>query len=238
MEDFATSLAFEIKKDIADRYFGFRKIIEEDSDNYHQEIIDATLALEKRIGFDLLRIYALLQDDQLISRFYELTKLGDVLFFDSYISQSPTIRKSLLADQPVHGFFRKSRFRNMFFDIYETLRDHVNDYRVRLANLVEEHEVIAEEINIFYKKNDISGIMLFLRDLDGSSSTLGSMAGGLESSGSISMEQKMRLHAPESAEKILPVLPPLPPKGSIRSELIHLVNKAYALQPGLDVKNL
>ncbi len=238
MEDFATSLAFEIKKDIADRYFGFRKIIEEDSTNYQQEIIDAALALERHIGFDLLRIYTLLQDDQLIQEFYQLTKLGDVLFFDSYISESPTIRKRLLADQPVRGFFKKTRFRNMFFTIYETLRDHIDDYRLRIANLAEDHEVIAEEIDLFYKKNDISGIMLFLRDLDGSSTTSGPMSGAITGNSAVEMEQKMRLHPPEPVEKILPVLPPLPEKGSIRAELTALANKACKLHPEFDVKNL
>ena len=238
MEDFTTSLAFEIKKDIADRYFGFRKIIEEDSSNYQQEIIDAAIALERNIGFDLLRIYTLLQDDEVIREFYRLTKLGDVLFFDSYVSESPTIRKRLLADQPVRGFFRKSRFKNMFFTIYETLRGHINDYRMRIADLAEDHEVIAEEIDLFYRKNDISGIMLFLRDLDGGNSTSGPMSGGISSNSAIDMEQKMRLHPPESVEKILPVLPPLPEKGSIKAELTAFADRACSLHPEFDVKNL
>ncbi len=238
MEDFATNLAFEIKKEIADRYFGFRKIIEEDSSNYQQEIIDAAIALEKDIGFDLLRIYTLLQDDQLIKEFYQLTKLGDVLFFDSYVSESPTIRKRLLAEQPVHGFFRKSRFRNMFFAIYKTLRDHINDYRIRIADLAEDHEVIAEEIDLFYRKNDISGIMLFLRDLDGGGTTSGPMSGGITSNSGVDMEQKMRVHPPEPVEKILPVLPQLPERDSIKAELTALANRACKLHPDFDVKNL
>jgi len=115
MEDFAQTLAFEVKKDIAERYFGFRKIIEEDSNDYQKEIIESTLVLETKIGFDLLRIYALLQEDSLIKEFYTLTNLGDVLFFDSYISTSQSIRKRLFQDQDIHGFFRQSRFSNMFF---------------------------------------------------------------------------------------------------------------------------
>ena len=115
MEDFAKTLAFEVKKDIAERYFGFRKIIEEDSDAYQKEVISSTLVLETQIGFDLLRIYALLQEDELIQGFYEITNLGEVLFFDSYVSSSPTIRKRLFEDQEVHGFFRKSRFWESFF---------------------------------------------------------------------------------------------------------------------------
>ena len=115
MDDFAKTLAFEVKKEIAERYFGFRKIIEEDSDDYQQEVINSALLLETEIGFDLLRIYALLQKDELIKEFYTLTGLGNVLFFDTYVSSSPTIRKRLFQDQHVHGFLRKSRFAICFW---------------------------------------------------------------------------------------------------------------------------
>ncbi len=238
MEDFAQTIAFEIKKDIAERYFGFRKIIEEDSSDYQQEIITSTLILETRIGFDLLRIYALLREDRLIHRFYDLTRLGEVLFFDSYVVTSPTIRQRLFEKQQVRGFFRKSRFTNMFFAVYETLFDHIESYRARIAALVEEHEVIEEEIKLFYKKNDISGIMLFLRNLDGDASVSGTMSGGISSSSTISMENKMRLHAPESVEKLLPILPAIPKTASIRPQLKDLVHEAFALQPDFDLKEL
>ena len=238
MEDFAKTLAFEVKKEIADRYFGFRKIIEEDSNDYQQEVISSTLVLETKIGFDLLRIYSLLQEDALIMHFYELTKLGDVLFFDSYVSSSPTIRKRLFEDQKVHGLFRKSRFHNMFFDVYESLRYHIDNYRARIAALIEEHDVIEEEIKIFYQKNDISGIMLFLRSLDGNGGTSGTMSGGIDSSGTISMEKKMRLQAPQPVEKFLPLLAAIPDASAINSELKALINKAYKNQPDFDLKEL
>ena len=238
MEDFTQSLAFEIKKDIAERYFGFRKVIEEDSNDYQQEVIASALSLETEIGFDLLRIYSLLQEDKLIRHFYTLTGLGEVLFFDSYVISSPTIRKRLFEKMPVRGFLKKSRFLNMFFDIYQTLHEDVENYRARIAALIEEHEVIEEEIKIFYQKNDISGIMLFLRDLDGDASTAGTMSGGISSGGTISMEKKMRLQAPESVEKILPVLPSIPTASKIRSELKALAEKAHSLQPDFDLRNL
>ena len=238
MDDFAKTLAFEVKKDMAERYFGFRKIIEEDSGEYQQEIINFTIELETKIGFDLLRIYTLLRENTLIRRFYKLTKLGEVLFFDSYVSNSPTIRVRLLQDQKVRGFFRKSRFENMFFDVYKQLRKHVDDYRYRLASLIEDHEVIEEEIKIFYRKNDISGIMLLLRSLEGDGGTSGPMAGTLESGGTISLEEKMRLKAPQSVEKFLPILEAIPDPSSIKSELKKLINSAYEKQPDFDVKKL
>jgi len=238
MEDFAQTLAFEVKKDIAERYFGFRKIIEKDSDDYQKDIISSALLLETKIGFDLLRIYALLQEDTLIKQFYRLTNLGDVLFFDSYVTTSRTIRKRLFEDQEVRGFFRKSQFSNMFFDVYESLRAHVDDYRNRIAMLAEDHNVIEEEIKLFYQKNDISGIMLFLRNLDGDSGTSGTMSGGIDGNSAISMEQKMRLQPPQPVEKFLPILKEIPPQSAIKSELKSLINQAYKQQPELNLKEL
>lgn len=238
MEDFAQTLAFEVKKDIAERYFGFRKIIEEDSDEYQKEIINSALVLETEIGFDLLRIYAILQKNHLIQRFYKLTSLGDVLFFDSYVASSATIRKRLFENQEVRGFFRKSRFNNMFFDVYRSLQAHVKDYRTGIAMLVEDRDVIEEEIKIFYQKNDISGIMLFLRSLDGDGGTSGTMSGAIVAKGAISMEEKMRLHAPEPVEKFLPVLQSIPDPSSIKTELKSLLNSAYENQPDFDFNKL
>lgn len=238
MEDFAKSLAFEVKKEIAERYFGFRKIIEEDSNEYQTEVINFALELETKIGFDLLRIYALLRENHLIQRFYKITKLGEVLFFDSYVCNSPTIRARLFENQEVRGFFRKSRFSNMFFDVYKTLRIHVDEYRSRLAALIEDHEVIEEEIKLFYQKNDISGIMLFLRNLDGATGGSSSMAGGIESDGTVSMEQKMRIQPPQSVEKYLPILQAIPEPSAIKNELKNLVDQAYEKQPDFDLKDL
>ncbi len=238
MEDFAKSLTFEVKKEIADRYFGFRKIIEEDSDDYQQEVIKTALTLENKIGFDLLRIYSLLRTDELIKQFYRLTGLGEVLFFDPYVSNSVTIRKRLFEGLELRGFFSRSRFYNMFFDVYKSLYQHVNEYRKQLAALIEEHEVIEEEIKLFYQKNDISGIMLFLRNLEGNSPTSGSMSGTIDSGGSITMEQKMRIHPPQPVEKFLPILEEIPELSTIKKELTRLVKSAYKKQPDFDLKDL
>ena len=124
MLDLNTTLAFEVRKEIADRYFGFRKIIEEDSDAYQKDIIAGSLELEEKIGFDLVRLYVLLRDNALIDDLFRITGLGEILFYDQYVSKSPTIRKRVLADIPVHGLTRKRRFQNMFFDIYDSLAKH------------------------------------------------------------------------------------------------------------------
>lgn len=239
MLDLNTTLAFEVKKELADRYFGFRKIIEEDTNEYQKNVIAGALELEEKIGFDLVRLYVLLQDNSLINDFFRITGLGEILFYDQYINKSPTIRKRVLADIPVHGFTRHRRFRNMFFDIYEALEQHVADYRQRILDLARDQETIEEEINLFYQKTDISGILLFLRGIDGGTSgTSGLMAGALDSDQSRAMQEKMRIQPPQPVEKVLPILALIPPAKDIKKELQRLIDTAYSSQPKFDPKKL
>lgn len=239
MLDLNTTLAFEVKKELADRYFGFRKIIEEDTNEYQQNIIASALQLEEKIGSDLVRLYVLLQDDDLIKEFFKITGLGEMLFYDQYINKSPTIRKKVLTGIPIRGFTRKQRFLNMFFDLYRTLEADVADYRRRVLELAQDQETIKEEINIFYQKNDISGIMLFLRGMDGAGSgSSGPMAGAIDTDNAITMEEKMRIRPPQPVEKILPILSLIPSATDIRNELKVLLQTAFARQPGLDLKKL
>ncbi|MBW2501727.1 MAG: hypothetical protein JRD39_02190, partial [Deltaproteobacteria bacterium] len=71
--NFEDILAVELKREIAERYFGFRKMIEEDNLDLTEKIKSQLAILEKRISYELIRIYILLKDDGLIHEFMELT---------------------------------------------------------------------------------------------------------------------------------------------------------------------
>ena len=89
MHDMDEMLSLEIKKEIADRYFGFRKMIEDDSRQYDQHLLEAQRQLENEVGFDLVRLYILLGRESMIHDFFRLTGLRDPMFLDPYLLQSP-----------------------------------------------------------------------------------------------------------------------------------------------------
>jgi hypothetical protein len=239
MEDLSTILTFEVKKDIADRYFGFRKIIEEDSQLYRQNIISLSLELETSIGFDLVRIYTLLQDDDLVHDFFATAGLPERLFFDSYINKSPAIRKRVLLAPKVHGLTRKSRFMNMFFDTYSVLYDHIIEYRSTLCQLIEDHETILEQINLFYRKNDITGIMQFLRNIDRySARDSGPLEAPPPPNSVCNLDDKLRLNPPDPVEDLIPIIPAIPQLKDVRSQLKTILTTAWSRRPGLDLREM
>ena len=237
MHDMEEILSLEIKKEIADRYFGFRKMIEDDSQQYNGHIRDAYRQLEDGVGFDLIRLYILLGRESLIHDFFRLTGLRDQVFLDPYLLRSPTIRQRLFKGLFVHGFTRRSRFHHLFVDTYNRLRDGVADYNATLKRLVDEGKAIADEIERFHRKNDLGTMMGFLRRLDnGSHQEEGPMAGTVSPLRDDYLEEKMRLAAPTGAERLLPAFPFLPDVRSCRSALRDLIDTAFDTQGGPEVR--
>ena len=219
-------LAYEIKKEIADRYFGFRKLIEDDKLGFFEKTQQYSFILEKRISFDLIRIYIVLKDEELIHRFLALTGLPPDLFYDPYLTQSSTIRQRVFSGVRIHGLTHAGRFKNLVFDCYERLEVHVAEYRTRFDELKKYRDEINAEIETFYRKNDLGSIMGFLKSL-GDPNKSGSMEGGMEMGMAQSLEAKMRIAPQLPLEHYLPAIHSLPPMASIKEELKAIIHAAY-----------
>ncbi|MBU0675596.1 MAG: hypothetical protein KJ950_13220 [Proteobacteria bacterium] len=220
----------EIKRDIAERYFGFRKLIEEDKLTLEEKIRHYSYILEKRISFDLLRIYVLLRDESIIKEFLDLIGLHQELFYDPYLVQSANIPRRVLACQHFRGFFRSSRFQNYIFDCYENLTFHTELYLRKITELETEQGIITEEIKQFYHNNDLSVIMQFLKSM-GDPQLSGAMQGGVEIGIAEGLDQKLNITPPPSIEQTLTIIPPLKSLATIKKPFKRLIKRAYAIQP-------
>ena len=223
-------MASEIKRDIAMRYFGFRKLIEENELALSEKARQYSYILQKRISFDLIRIYVLLREDELITSFLDLTGLHKELFYDPYLSQSINIINRVLACQRFHGLFRSSRFTNYILDCYESLTRHAERYSDKVNELQEDQALITEEIKEFYRQNDLSVIIHFLQAMDDPKAT-GSMQGGMEVGLAEGLDRKLQISSPQPIEQTMTILPPLQPLTRIKPALKKLAKRAYKLQP-------
>lgn len=238
-DDINKVLTLEVKKEMADRYFGFRKLIEEDIQDYDDQVLASHARLEQQIGFDLVRLYILLKDERLIHEFFQLAGLDQLIFYDVYMTESPTIRKRVFSDQKTRGLTRAGRFKNMVFDTYQNLADDIDDYRKNMMKLAEERETIAEEIRLFYKKHDLGTMMDFLRGLEGQGVyTSGSMSGGLVPKTGEDLEQKMLVKPPPPVAELLPDIPPVAPLSKIKKKLKKIIDRAFKIHGSMDVKDL
>ena len=234
-EDF---MAIELKKEIAERYFGFRKMIEEDNLDLVEKMKYQIAILEKRISFELIRIYILLQNDDIIHEFMQLTGWEEKLFYEPYITESETIRKKVFKGIKVRGLTRGGHFKNLVFDAYERLVAHVEHYRANLEEIEMSRETINEEIKLFYRKNDIGNIMGFLRAMDSSGTSEDAMGINPNVGSSENFENKMRIEGPPPIDPELINISPLVPLPNMRRKLKKLVDKAYKLHRGKIIAGL
>ena len=239
MQDITDFLAVEVKKEMADRYFGFRKQIEEDTQAYRDRIAYTYLDLETNIMFSILRLYMLLSKEDLISRFLTVSGLPGDFFLDPYILSSPTIRQRVFSGAAVRGITRKRRLQNLFLDSYQNLAAGIERYRKTVAELTAEQEHITEEIKFFYKNNDIDFIMSFIRRLDSADAgTAALMQTGRSENSKGHLADQLRLHPPVPAAEMLPQIPSIPELRSVRPRLLELAKEIYHADPDLDVAEL
>lgn len=226
--DISKFLSYEIKKELADRYFGFRKLIEEDKQALDKQVRLYTATIEQLICLDLVRIYILLKDKNLIDIFLDLTGLDEEIFYDPYVVESPTIRQRVFEGVKARGFSRAGRFVNLVLDGYDALTAHVERYRKKFEELVEDQEAIQEEVKLFYQKHDIGNIMGFLRSLDSSASEYSSiMDSDVGIGSSRELEKRMHVKPPVPIEQAMPIIPQLVPLSRIRKQLKKLARQAY-----------
>lgn len=236
MHDIDALLALEVKKELAERYFGSRKLIEDDSLAYNRQVAQAYQQLEASVGLDLIRLYILLQQDVLIHDFFRLTGLRDDLFLDPYLLRSPTIRRRVFAGQRIHGLTRRGRFRNLCLDLYAHLREGSEAYRDTLAALAAEQQTIAQEINLLQRQNDLGSMMGFLRGLDGGGQE--GLGGAISPLAGEQLAQKMQMEPPAAVEQVLPPIPALPPLHTCKGKLLDLADRAYDQQGQPEIMQL
>jgi len=225
-QDIGKALTYQIKREIAERYFGYRKIIEEDRQALEAMIPDLHFLYEQKIGRDIIRIYVLLRDLNLIDEFLSLAGWEGRPFFDQYTVESGTIREQLLKDIELHGWMAHSRFANLLLDSYERLYLDTSKYREKLDEVLEEAQVIEEEIHQFKEKFSLEEIMGFLKTLDRRDDLTGVLGENLPAGRAEDLSSRLDLAPVGDLEKLLPKVPELPAPNKVKGSLKDLAHRA------------
>ncbi len=228
MDDLAKALAYQVKREIAERYFGVRKAIEEDRSVLDGQLDDLAAFHEQKIGPDLLRIYSVLVFPELIKRFLDAVGWKGMPYYDDYVVHSRTIRDRLFAGMEERGWTAFHRFRNRLFESYEKLYGDVIAYRDMVEEARDQAALVKEEIARFSGEFSLDDIIAFVKDLE-RREDLESVLGGNLSGGAISgLEERLGLEPVQDIEARIPPVPDLPSPESIKGLMNELAEAAYA----------
>ncbi|MBA2847664.1 hypothetical protein G4V39_07530 [Thermosulfuriphilus ammonigenes] len=227
--DIVESLTTQVKKEIAERYFGYRRMIEEDITTLKEEARRLERMIYEKIAPDLCRIYIMLKDRSLIEKFAHLIGLSEPIFYDDYLTQSKTIRRRLFRDLKVWGLTSHGRFRKLLQEIYQRLRRNVSHYRTDLAELKRHEALVNEEIRHFGENFSLSEILSFLGELDRLNTGTSLVEEMSEVGAREKLERSLAIPPLKPPSQELPDIPELPPLTQIRGELKRLADEAWPL---------
>jgi len=223
--DIGKALAYQVKREIAERYFGLRKLIEEDKHALSSMLAELDQIYQQKIGRDMVRIYCILKRPELIDEFLSLTGWKGRPFFDEYMVDSPTIRKRMFEDMDLHGWFNQSRLNHLLIDSYERLFKNAKEYRKRRFDAIDEALLINEEIKQFENKFSLDEIMSFIKMLGSGDQLTGVLGDSLPTHRAGGKAGEFKIEPVEDLDATLPAVPDLPRPEKIRSKLKNLAGK-------------
>lgn len=230
MEDFANAIAYEVKQEIANRYFGFRTRIESQSAEYLEKLRESGRELEAAIRLDLCRMQFLLQEPRLFCSFLNLAGLPGDYALNVCSRQSSLKGQNLFMTMRGEGFTRWRRFRGLAILVYHSLAEDIVTYHDTYHLLQEEHAEICMEINKFQRQNDLSEILSFLRNLDSPDTERRKF---LHSNSTLqpteSLEQDLRIAQPPPVTEAMISLPTLVPLKQIKGQFTEILKQAFAM---------
>lgn len=229
MEDFANALAYEVKQEIANRYFGFRTRIETASREYLARCQKAAKEHDTRVRPDLCRMQFLLQEPRLFCSFLQLTGLPSDYALGLTGQPSSPGRQELFIGLRGEGFTRWQRFRDLASTIYLSLAENIAACRESYLLLNEEHEEICRQIDKFQRQNDLCEILSFLRSLDPSDSErLKFLHFDINSHPGTNLDQELRFAPPAPVNAVMPLLPLAPPLKQIKKLFMEILKQAFS----------
>ena len=228
-EDLAESLALELKREIAQRYFTHRKVIEEEIEAYERQLKEFEKE-EENLLKELMRLAYLLKDQDLLQKFEEITGVSLEPYYDEYFFSSKNIRHSLFKKLKVKGFTSKRRFVKLFENTYKRLLEKNEAYRKKFKYLKTQAELIEQDIKDFHREYDLGNIFSFLGSLG---ERRPSEIAGLEERDKVIESLGIRLQFPEirRPEERFVRLEALPSWKEVGRRLSALAKEAYKRHP-------
>jgi hypothetical protein len=229
MEDFVNALAYEVKQEIATRYFGFRTRLETASREYQTKYQEAVREYGARLRPDLCRMQFLLQEPRLFCSFLQLIGLPRDFALGLTGPPSPLGRQELFTGLRGEGFTRWQRFRDLATTIYLSLAASIAACQECFLLLNEEREEICRQLDTFQRQNDLCEILSFLRSLDsGESEQLKFLHFDINAQPGTNLNQELRLVSPAPIDPAMLSLPLAPPLKQIKKQFTEILKEAFS----------
>lgn len=223
MEDLASALTFELRHEVATRYFGFRSQIERETNSYLSQLNSFDHSFQQPLLNALALVHQALVSLQYYKKF--CTVLG--LKFSNDTNTDPTPQSiPFPADVRGVGLTKRGRYRDLCRRLTENVLSHLLVYQKEQTGLQATYRHICHQITTFERQNDLGLILSFFRQLDGQ---VEEQFPGLSISSDaspVTLSQELQFHPPPKPACVISANPAQQFK-DLKSQLNTIFDRAY-----------
>lgn len=216
------ALKVQIKKEIVDNYFAGRVELEEEVQDFREEVA-AYQAEYGTLAHHFLAFYQALGSEAAIFGVAKLWGLQEPPLYQDFQVLTPPERERLLAGRSCRGLTAWRRCRNLVLDLYWELTKHLKVLQEKYRKLTIDLQLLNEDIQKFNTSFDFGLIAAQIEAMEGGGEVI---SGGLLSSEREELSTRMRFKRQRLSEEELPPPPALPPLAEIKGRLLEVLEKS------------
>jgi hypothetical protein len=226
--DIAAALAYQVKKEIAENYFGARRSLEEEREELLSRSRKLVRSWEKEVLPLLIQIGSLLMSETAVRAFLKIIKREDLLPLLKKETAECKPNQEVLSCSPSFALTARGKYRNLIFATYALARQRMKKLAEEIEGLEKQAVLFNEDLAKFNTSFCLSDILSFIKALDGVDGLKGVLGENIDPRAVPLLEEKLLLRPLQLSREGLPSRLVLPPLKEIKGPLGKCLDQAYS----------
>jgi hypothetical protein len=225
--DIASALAYQIKKEIAENYFGGRKALEEEREDLINQMDRLAKAWEQEVLPYLARIYYYLADQEAGKQFLVIIHQEEWLDRLIDIQDNPAVNHIVATCSPGFSLTARGKLNKSVLALYQKAEQKSGPLVETCQTLLKKGRLFNEELADFQGRYNLLDILSFVRTIESTDNLKGVMGENTDPRAVPALEEAMVIHPVDLSRESHPPIHPLPPFSKIKKPIAQLLSITF-----------
>ncbi|MCJ7832867.1 MAG: hypothetical protein MUQ20_00585 [Deltaproteobacteria bacterium] len=225
--DIAAALAYQVKKEIAENYFGTRKILEEERDVLIRQGEQLKKTWDREVLPVLTNIFQLFVREEEGRAFLDLIKRGDLLISIRQSLRGEGINLSRLSCSLPFALTVKGKYKNLIINLYRKAKAKEDELGTEFNALGKKVRLFNEDVEKFNSCYHLSDILSLINSFENKSDLKGVLGENTDPRAIPMLEEKLILKPLDLSGEGAAVIQTLPPLKEILGPLKQLILQTF-----------
>ena len=226
--DIAAALAYQVKKEIAENFFGTRRLLDEEREELLSRSGKLLRSWEKEVLPPLIQVGHLLMSEPSIQAFLKIIRREDLLPIFKKELAGRKLDQTLITCSPQFALTGRGKYRNLVYANYTLARQRMKKLAEDFQGLEKQVVLFNEDLAKFNTSFCLSDILSFIKALDGVDGLKGVLGENTDPRAVPLLEEKLLLRPLQLSRQGLPPLLPLPSLKEIKGPLGKCLDRTYS----------